>query len=184
LGILVAISPNLRVSTHSFPDRCQKIQTFAGNRLRDELTRRSIHLQHVAVQSADLGIEVGADGRASRHIGLHDVANNLDGIGILQDGGVHGRLLDDLVPGRIGDGHQVGQQSFLLIPVALGRHHVAAGLVECVNLLRREIAGNLGEVPDDLLDERLVLARLERDKVAPALLGDLDEGIARHVLNT
>ena len=70
------------------------------------------------------------------------------------------------------------------MPVALSSHHVTAGLIESVNLLRSQVASDLAEVPDDLLNEWLRLARLERNKVAPARLGNLDESIAGHVLDT
>lgn len=68
--------------------------------------------------------------------------------------------------------------------VPLGSHHVAASFIKRVDLLRSEVAGDLAQISDDLLDKRLVFAGLECNKVASALLGDLDKGIAGHVLDT
>jgi hypothetical protein len=72
----------------------------------------------------------------------------------------------------------------LLVPVALSSHHVAARLVEGVHLLGSQVTSDLAKVSNDLLNKGLILARLESDKVPPALFGDLDESIARHVLHT
>jgi hypothetical protein len=53
-----------------------------------------------------------------------------------------------------------------------------------VDLLRREVDRYPVKRPQDLIDERLVLARLLHDEVTATLLCDLDECVARHVLNT
>lgn len=50
-------------------------------------------------------------------------------------------------------------------------------------LLGLEITDDGVDVVEDLVDEGHHLAHLHLDKVAPALLGDLDEGVARHVLH-
>lgn len=50
-------------------------------------------------------------------------------------------------------------------------------------LLGLEVTDDGVDVVEDLVDEGHHLAHLHLDKVAPALLGDLDEGVARHVLH-
>jgi len=135
------------------------------------------------VYPPDLGVEVGADGGAGRHVRLHDVADDLDGVGVLQRRRVVRGRLDDLIPRHVREAHELAEEALLLVPVPLGGNHIAAGLVEGVDLLGREVAGDLLQVPDDLLDEGLVLAGLEGDEVPTALLRDLDERVAGHVLN-
>ena len=66
---------------------------------------------------------------------------------------------------------------------ALRADHVAARLVERVDLLRAQVDRYAAEVADNLVNEGLVLTRLERDEVSPARLCDLDERVARHVLH-
>jgi hypothetical protein len=53
-----------------------------------------------------------------------------------------------------------------------------------VDLLRRKVDRYPVKRPQDLIDERLVLARLLHDEMPPTLLRNLDECVARHVLNT
>ena len=68
--------------------------------------------------------------------------------------------------------------------VSLCRNHVADCFVERVHLMRLQVADDRVDVVNDLLDEGHVLAKLNRDKVAATLLSDLDERVARHVLNS
>jgi len=51
------------------------------------------------------------------------------------------------------------------------------------DLLRLQVADDGVDVVEDLVDEGHHLAHLDLDEVPPALLGDLDEGVARHVLH-
>jgi hypothetical protein len=74
-------------------------------------------------------------------------------------------------------------QSLLGRLCTLGVDHVATRLVEGVDLLRAQIDRYSAEVADYLVNEGLVFAWLESDKVSPARLCDLDEGVARHVLH-
>lgn len=53
-----------------------------------------------------------------------------------------------------------------------------------MDLLRREVDRYPVKRPQDLIDERLVLARLLHDEMPPTLLRNLNESVARHVLNT
>jgi len=64
----------------------------------DELAASPVHCEHVKVDLADLRIKVASNGRASRYVGLHDVSDNLDGVGILENVGILMGGLDDLVP--------------------------------------------------------------------------------------
>src|SRR5690242_513303 len=85
---------------------------------------------------------------------------------------------------RVGKSHQVVNQTLLHALLPLSADHVTASFVESVHLLGRKIRGDLSQVSYDLVDEWLVLARLEGNKVSPALVGNLDERVASHVLNT
>jgi hypothetical protein len=51
------------------------------------------------------------------------------------------------------------------------------------HLVRREVLDGGGEVVEQLGDERLRLLQLQHDKLALALVADLQEGVARHVLH-
>lgn len=66
--------------------------------LIDELRASSVHGQHVKVDPPDLRIEVGSDRAAGCNVGLHDVADNLDDLGILQASRVLVCLSNDVVP--------------------------------------------------------------------------------------
>jgi hypothetical protein len=46
-----------------------------------------------------------------------------------------------------------------------------------------KVVGDPRQVPEDVIDKGLGLARLLHDKVPPALLRDFDERVARHVLH-
>ena len=51
------------------------------------------------------------------------------------------------------------------------------------DLLWLQVADDGVDVVEDLVDEGHHLAHLNLNKMAPALLGDLDEGVTRHVLH-
>ena len=53
-----------------------------------------------------------------------------------------------------------------------------------MDLLWGEVISYLTHCPDDLVDEGLAFARLQRYKMPSALVSDFDESIARHVLDT
>ena len=53
-----------------------------------------------------------------------------------------------------------------------------------MHLLRLKIHGNTVQVPEDFVDERFRLASLLHHEMAPTFLGNLDERIASHVLDT
>jgi hypothetical protein len=102
----------------------------------------------------------------------------------LEDSWVGRRLLDNLIPRRIGDIHEIGQKPLLLMLVALGSNHISARFIESVDLLRRQVTCNFAHVPDNFLDERLLLTRLKSNEMSTALTGNLDESITGHVLDT
>ena len=54
----------------------------------------------------------------------------------------------------------------------------------CTDLLRLKVTDDGVDVVENLVDEGHHLSHLHLDKMAPALLGDLDEGVTGHVLNT
>jgi hypothetical protein len=72
--------------------------TVSLHRLINQIARRPIHGEHVEEYAANLRIEVAANRGTSRHVRLHDVADDFDGLAVLQDGRVVGGLLDDFVP--------------------------------------------------------------------------------------
>ena len=80
--------------------------------------------------------------------------------------------------------HELRDELLLLRLVRLRGDHVADSLVEGVNLLWRQVDSNAVQHPQDLVHKRLSLPCLLHDEVATALLGDLDERVARHVLDT
>ena len=53
-----------------------------------------------------------------------------------------------------------------------------------MDLLWRKVNSNLGHSPDDFLDKGFALPWLNRNKVSLALIGNLDESVASHVLDT
>lgn len=128
-------------------------------------------------------MEIGANRRARSNIGFHDVPHDLNGTRILEDNGILVRLADDGIPGRIGLRHKAVNQAVLKALLALGGDHIATGFVECVDLLGRQIASDLPHSSHNLFDKRFALSWLENDEVALALVRDLYEGVACHVLN-
>lgn len=159
------------------------MRTISNNSIRDELAGGPVHVQHVLIDSSELGMEEGSNRRTGRNVGLHDIAHNLDGIRIFKYRGVLVGLADDRIPGGVGQRHETIDQSILKTLLALGRNHITACLVESVDLLGRQITGDFSHIPYDFLDEWFALAWLEYDKVALAFVRDLDESIASHVLH-
>jgi hypothetical protein len=108
----------------------------------------------------------------------------------------------DEAHGTVGQIHQTVNQTLLHQSIRLRRDHVADSFVKGVNLycqlsglwrlchfggahlLRCQIDSDAVQRSQDLVNERLVLACLLHDKVSSALLSDLDERVARHVLDT
>ena len=84
----------------------------------------------------------------------------------------------------VGIRHEFCNESLLGAFLALGADHVPTSLVESMNLLRTQIDRNLAEGAYDLFDEGLALPRLQSYKMTLALVGDLDECITGHVLDT
>lgn len=83
----------------------------------------------------------------------------------------------------IGIGHQLLDQPFLQVLLALSADHVSTCLIEGVDLLRSQIASDLAHCPHDLVDEGLVFAGLQGDEMSTALVSDFDEGITSHILD-
>lgn len=54
----------------------------------------------------------------------------------------------------------------------------------CADLLRLEVADDGVNVVEDFVDEGHHLSHLHLNKVAPALLGNLDERVTGHILNS
>lgn len=135
-------------------------RTVSLDRIVNQLAARAVHGEHVEEYFANLWIEVASDGRAGRDIGLHDVADDLDGLRVLKDAGVLMSGLNDLVPGSVRQCHELRDESLLRRLLSLGTNHVAASLVEGMYLLRRQIAGDLAHVTHDLINEGFRLARL------------------------
>lgn len=158
--------------------------TIVGHRIVDELTGGTVHIQHVMVDAANLRIEVGSNRRACCNVRLHDVANDFNRVAVLENGSVLVGFRDNLIPGGIGQLHQVLDQPILECFLTLSRDHVATCFVESVNLLGRKIHGDLSHVANNLFDEWLILTRLECHEMPSALVGDLDESIAGHILDT
>lgn len=52
------------------------------------------------------------------------------------------------------------------------------------DLLRLQVTDDGVDVVEDLINKGHHLSHLDLDEMTPALLGDLDEGVTRHVLNT
>lgn len=75
-------------------------------------------------------------------------------------------------------------QSLLNALLTLRADHMTASLVKGMHLLRCQIASDLLEVANDFVDERLILSWLQCNEMTSAFVGNLDESIASHVLNT
>ena len=93
-------------------------------------------------------------------------------------------LLHQIVPSIAGQLHELCDEALLRRAVRLRCNHVANSFVERMHLLRRQVDGYLEEIPQNFVDEWFLLASLLHHKVSPALLCDLRECIARHVLHT
>lgn len=109
--------------------------TIVRNSIVNELTRSPIHVQHIMVDAANLGIKVCANRGTCCNIRLHNVADDLYRFSILEYGRVLIRLGYNSIPRRVRKGHQVLDQTILEAFLALGRNHISARFVESVNLL-------------------------------------------------
>lgn len=120
-------------------------------------------------------------------------------------------LLDDAVPHLVGQQHVLLYQKLLNCLVRLGADHVAHCLIKSVHLrrhkavsqtrlcastrglnesrartdlLRLQVTDDGVDVVEDLINKGHHLSHLDLDEMTPTLLGDLDEGVTCHVLNT
>ena len=79
--------------------------------------------------------------------------------------------------------HQLLDQSFLHTLLTLSADHVPAGFVKCMDLLWSKVTGDLAHCTNNFVNERLVLAGLQSNEVATALVGYFDEGVTSHILD-
>mmetsp|Transcript_67821 Transcript_67821/g.151460 ORF Transcript_67821/g.151460 Transcript_67821/m.151460 type:complete len:474 (+) Transcript_67821:1658-3079(+) len=94
------------------------------------------------------------------------------------------RLFQRLEPHRVRPLHQFHQQRVAGWRVGLRRDHVPHGLVEDLHLTRLQVRDDRPQIEAQLINERHRLADLQNHELAPALLRNLEESIARHVLHT
>jgi hypothetical protein len=116
--------------------RATSVFTIVRHGIINELTGSPIHVQHIMVDATNLGIEVSANRGTCCDVRLHNVADDLYRLSVLEDGRVLIRLSYNSIPCRIGKGHQVLNQTVLEAFLTLCRNHIAARFVESVNLLR------------------------------------------------
>eukprot|EP00962_Isochrysis_galbana_P016892 scaffold4841_cov121-Isochrysis_galbana.AAC.8 len=138
----------------------------------DEAAAMALH--HVRVAQRDGDALVGAN----------DGLQPLHRVGVLQVFaiGVLG-VRQDVEPHLVGHLHQLHEQRVARGRVGLCRDHVADGLVEDVDLSRLEVRDVRAQVDAELIDVRHRLTHLQDDELPPALLGDFEESVARHVLH-
>jgi hypothetical protein len=84
----------------------------------------------------------------------------------------------------IGKLHELLNELLLDWFVRLCGDHVPNCFIEGVNLLRGKVDGDRRKLSENFVDERLAFLSLQHDEVTSAFLSDLDERVARHVLDT
>ena len=139
-------------------------------------------------------------------LGLENTAKLLHSLLVFEDVDVLRRLVDDVVPHVVRQLHVLFDELLLLLRVCGRRDHVADRLIERVHLqedklcieeksemsqgmmtaylLRLKIADDGVDVAEQLVYERHHFPHLDLYKLPPALLRNLDEGVARHVLHS
>lgn len=155
-----------------------------SNSVANELARGSEHVQHVMVDTANLRVKVGPNGGARSDICLHNVPDDFDCLSILKDRRILIRLSYDSIPCGIGQRHEILNQSVLKTFLALRRNHMTTCFIKRMYLLWRKITRYLPHVADNFVNERFVFSGLEGNKMPPALVRDLDECVASHILDT
>ena len=124
-----------------------------------------------------------SEGLARPHVGLENTAELLHSLVVFQDVDILGRLVDDVVPDLVGQRHVLFDQDLLLRRVRRRRDHVADGLVKGVDLLGLQVADDRVDVAQEFIDKGHHFADLDLNELPATLLGDLDERVARHVLD-
>lgn len=158
--------------------------TIVSNSVADKLARSSEHVQHIMVDTTNLRVEVGTDGGARGDICLHNISDDFDCLSILKDRRILVRLSYDSIPCGIGQRHEIFNQSVLKTLLALCRNHMTACFIKRMHLLWRKIARYFPHVADNFVNKRFVFPRLEGNKMPPALVCDLNECVASHILDT
>mmetsp|Transcript_18783 Transcript_18783/g.59888 ORF Transcript_18783/g.59888 Transcript_18783/m.59888 type:complete len:439 (-) Transcript_18783:909-2225(-) len=150
---------------------------------RDLLRVHFIHLQHLLEDAEQLRRERMPHRVAELHVELHDGAQRLGRLRGIQSGHVGARVAHDAAP----RGVQLldrKEEQLVLQPSSLehGQRH-ADGLEKGPLLHLRQLRRDGRQVDEDEAQEHLRLAVLHAHKLGAALLADLEEGVARHVLH-
>jgi len=155
-----------------------------GNSLADVATHHLVDVEHVQVDAAQLVDVRVAEGAAGSNIRLKNIAELFDYFWLFERVAFVGCRGDYRVPDNVRQMHVLLDELVLGGQVCLGRDHVAYSLVECVHLVRLQVADDCVYVVENLFDEWNGLAHLDLNEVTAAFLRDLDECIAGHVLDT
>ena len=146
----------------------------------------SVDPQDIAEAAGHLRREGRAQARAHARVGLQDVGDRFHPVRLeelLSRRVGSQRRRHDGVPGRVGRRHQPLEVRSPLGAVRVRADHQAHGLVEHVHLVRLEVLDRARQTREQLAHERLGLAQLLDNKLAPALVADLQESLAGHVLD-
>ena len=144
-----------------------------------------VEVEHVKEDDAELVHEERADGAADGRVGLEDLGQLPHGGRVQQHLQVDGRLLHHALPHAVGQLHEARLHGHAVQRHlrALLREHGADRLVEDVDLVRLQVRRVVPDARHQLLDVGRRLVGLQRHELALALLRDLEEGVAGHVLH-
>mmetsp|Transcript_29229 Transcript_29229/g.84962 ORF Transcript_29229/g.84962 Transcript_29229/m.84962 type:complete len:456 (+) Transcript_29229:341-1708(+) len=167
--------------THLRGDR-----TLLSNRRRYALRIHLVNVEHVQKEGLELMREERTDRVAYSIIHLQNLDNLLDRTGLNEALHIGSSLVHNDAPRLVGKLHELGLEGrpidrYRRSPVV---QHAADGFVKGLDLMRFQIANDAGEGIDQLADERCSFIGLHGNKLPLALRRDLEESIARHVLNT
>mmetsp|Transcript_9758 Transcript_9758/g.22379 ORF Transcript_9758/g.22379 Transcript_9758/m.22379 type:complete len:254 (-) Transcript_9758:605-1366(-) len=124
-----------------------------------------------------------AEAACDAHVGRQHLCNLthvlllLENLLVLASGG------DDELPVLVGQQKQVLEQLLTCSSILFRTNHVADRFIEHVNMVALQIRNRGRKFTQELLQERLVLALLSANKLKPAPLRDLEEGLASHILH-
>mmetsp|Transcript_27650 Transcript_27650/g.70460 ORF Transcript_27650/g.70460 Transcript_27650/m.70460 type:complete len:1163 (-) Transcript_27650:210-3698(-) len=155
-----------------------------GDRRVDHLGEGLVDVEQVNVDVRELHRVRVAERAHHALVGADDRLQLLHGVRLLERlaVGALGRL-EDLEPHLVGPLHQLHEQPVARGLVGLRGDHIRDRLVEDLHLAVLEVRDDRAQVEAELVDERHRLAHLQDHKLAPALLRNLEERVARHVLD-
>mmetsp|Transcript_9954 Transcript_9954/g.25311 ORF Transcript_9954/g.25311 Transcript_9954/m.25311 type:complete len:305 (+) Transcript_9954:1038-1952(+) len=165
--------------------RFGRVRPAGGDVCGYQLRVHLVDVQHVHVDEHQLRHVGRAQSLAYGDVGLQYVLHIPNDLLLLQDFRAGTCLLNDLLPGEVWRAHEAHQVLLPPARVAVCRSadRERNSLIERVDLVSFQVLDGGGQAIQQLHDKRLLFPDVENDKLPAALVADLQEGVACHVLH-